>query len=128
MTKAKLERLISLSVDYWVQRYQQEGVVQFDANQELAALQAEFAAWEPEAASPRRPDPMAGLRFADPGTREAGGASVETPQHYEPWKQIRDERDEARQIARELLEDADADDWDEHRMRQRYPWLKDKDS
>lgn len=47
---------------------------------------------------------------------------------FESWEpeELMAQRDEARQIARELLEDADADDWDEHRMQKRYPWLKEK--
>lgn len=114
MTKAKLERLIGLSVE---EEAQTEWLPMKEAEaEELKALRAEFEAWEPKTFA----NPLAGLGFADPL------ASVDTPQHYERWKQMRDERDEARQIARELLEDADADDWDEHRMQKRYPWLKEK--
>lgn len=44
MTKDRIRRLISLSVDYWVQRYRE---LPFDADEELKALQAEFEAWDP---------------------------------------------------------------------------------
>lgn len=89
----------------WMLKGLEEGLLPEPEQAEFRILKAEFEAWQPEP-------------FADPL------ANVETPQHYERWQQMRDERDEARQIARELLEDADADDWDKHRMQKRYPWLK----
>jgi hypothetical protein len=38
------------------------------------------------------------------------------------------ERDEARQLARELLDDAEPDHWDERRLGKMYPWLKEGES
>lgn len=54
MTKEKLWRLIQLTA--WDNDDQMHSAAE-ECRDELAALMAEFEAWQPEAAPPRRPDP-----------------------------------------------------------------------